>query len=361
MLIRRLWLRDFRSYGELDLSFTDGTCVILGPNGVGKSNLLEAIGYAAQLDSFRSAPIDAMIRRGADSAVVRAQLDRNGREALVEAEINRSGRNRVLLNRQRLARTSDLTDVVLVTAFAPTDLELIKGGPGLRRSLIDGLVVSVDSRNEPVKAGFERSLRQRNALLKQVRGRLDTSASATLDVWDHQLADSGERLSVLRQGLIDDLTPLVTKAYRDIAGYEAEVVLHYASSWRERGLKESLVASREDDLRRGVTLVGPHRDDVTISLGDMPARTHASQGEQRTLALALRVAGHRLLAGIHGSSPILLLDDVFSELDDNRAEALLASLPDGQRILTTATEPPSTVHTNQLLMVAEGTITERTL
>ncbi|MEZ5311338.1 MAG: AAA family ATPase [Microthrixaceae bacterium] len=127
MLIRRLWLRDFRSYGELDLSFTDGTCVILGPNGVGKSNLLEAIGYAAQLDSFRSAPIDAMIRRGADSAVVRAQLDRNGREALVEAEINRSGRNRVLLNRQRLARTSDLTDVVLVTAFAPTDLELIKG------------------------------------------------------------------------------------------------------------------------------------------------------------------------------------------------------------------------------------------
>ncbi|MEZ5311337.1 MAG: hypothetical protein R2735_12250 [Microthrixaceae bacterium] len=149
----------------------------------------------------------------------------------------------------------------------------------------------MDSRNEPVKAGFERSLRQRNALLKQVRGRLDTSASATLDVWDHQLADSGERLSVLRQGLIDDLTPLVTKAYRDIAGYEAEVVLHYASSWRERGLKESLVTSREDDLRRGVTLVGPHRDDVTISLGDMPARTHASQGEQRTLALALRVAG----------------------------------------------------------------------
>lgn len=356
MLIDRLWLKDFRSYSALEVSIADGTCVVLGPNGAGKSNLLEAVFYAGRLSSFRGAPSEAMVARDADSAVVRGAFIVDGRETLVEAELTRTGRNRVLVNKQRLARTSDLASTVLMTVFAPTDLELIKGGPALRRAMVDDLLVSLDRRNGPARAEFERSLRQRNALLKQVRGRLDESAATTLDVWDMKLSSSGEELAGLRRQLVDDLVGMVGSAYGDIAGHEADVHIEYVSPWSRDGLAHALAMSRADDVRRGVTLIGPHRDDVHISLEGMPSRTHASQGEQRTLALALRLAGHRLLGQTYGTSPILLLDDVFSELDDRRSEALLASLPVGQRILTTAVEPPTTIHTDQLLVVDNGRV-----
>lgn len=359
MRIDRLWLKDFRSYEHLAVSFAEGTCVVLGPNGTGKSNLIEAIYYAGQLESFRGAPADALIRRGCDAAIVRAQFDRTGRETLVEAEISRTGRNRVLLNRQRLARSADLAAAVLITVFAPTDLELIKGGPALRRTLFDQLLVGLDPRDDALRSGFEKALRQRNALLKQVHGRLDDAAALTLDVWDAKLVESGERLADRRVALGTTMAPLVERAYHDIAGTTVHVELDYRSAWRETGLAQALTAARSDDLRRGVTTVGPHRDDIAIELDGMPSRTHASQGEQRTLALALRLAGHRLLTEAHGTPPVLLLDDVFSELDDQRAEALLASLPNGQRIITTATEPPTAVHTDQLLIVSPGAVSER--
>lgn len=355
MFIQRLSIRNFRSYGELDLDLSDGTVVLLGDNGVGKSNLLEAIGYGAHLESFRGAPSDALVARGSDQAIVRAAFMVDEREMLVEAEISRTGRNRVLLNRQRLARTSDLLSALPMTVFAPTDLELIKGGPALRRGMLDRLLSSLDHRNAAVRAEFERALKQRNALLKGVRGRLDESAEMTLDVWDSKLASSGGELARLRIGLISDLAPVVARAYHDVAGQSVDVDLEYHSAWTGGGLAAALAESREDDLRRGVTLVGPHRDDLSIVLDGMPARTHASQGEQRTMALALRLASHRMLTDRFGYPPILLLDDVFSELDDNRSAALLAALPGGQRILTTAVHPPSLVHIDQLLVIdADG-------
>ena len=360
MLIRKLWLKDFRSYEQLQTSFADGTCVVLGPNGVGKSNLIEAICYAGQLESFRMAPGDALVRRGCDSAIVRAEFLRDGREALVEAEISRTGRNRVLLNKQRLVRSADLIKWILITVFAPTDLDIVKGGPALRRGLVDQLLISMDPRNETLRSGFEKALRQRNALLKQVHGKLDDSASVTLDVWDSKLVEMGEALAAKRIELLSTMAPFVQRAYGEIAGVTVDIGVDYKSSWHDSGLVDALKAARVDDLRRGVTTVGPHRDDIELTINEMPARTHASQGEQRTLALGLRLAGHRLLSDTQGSPPVLLLDDVFSELDDQRTEALLAAVPQGQRIITTATDPPTSVHTDQLLLVTDGVVEERT-
>lgn len=354
MRIERLWIRGFRSYDHAEVALSEGTCVVVGPNGAGKSNILEAICYAGTLSSFRGAPTEAMIARGSDSAIVRASFDDAGRETLVEAEMNRSGRNRVMLNRQRLPRTAELVREVAMTVFAPGDLELIKGGPGIRRAMIDDLLVAIDHRNDPVRSEFERALRQRNALLKNLHGRLDPDAERTLDVWDAKVTSAGERLSARRVALIESLGPLVAEAYSEISGTRDSVTIDYLASWSDVGLAAALAASRSDDLRRGLTLVGPHRDEISIELATMSSRTHASQGEQRTLALALRIAGHRLLADVRASTPILLLDDVFSELDDHRAAALLESLPPGQRILTTATDAPSSVKVDQVVTIGPG-------
>ncbi|MCB1258007.1 MAG: DNA replication and repair protein RecF, partial [Microthrixaceae bacterium] len=257
-------------------------------------------------------------------------------------------------------RSADLIKWVLITVFAPTDLDIVKGGPALRRGLVDQLLISMDPRHDALRSGFEKALRQRNALLKQVHGKLDDSASVTLDVWDAKLVEMGEALASKRIELLSTMAPFVERAYGDIAGVTVDVGVDYKSSWHDIGLVEALKAARVDDLRRGVTTVGPHRDDIELTIDEMPARTHASQGEQRTLALGLRLAGHRLLSDTHGSPPVLLLDDVFSELDDQRTEALLAAVPQGQRIITTATDPPTSVHTDQLLLVTDGVVEERT-
>lgn len=361
MLIERLSLRNFRSYSEVELDLSDGTVVLVGHNGLGKSNLLEAIGYAASLESFRGAPNEAMVARGADNAIVRASFRVDGREMLVEADISRAGRNRVLLNRQRLPRTADLLSAIPMTVFAPTDLEIVKGGPALRRAMVDRLLGSLDHRNASIRVEFERALKQRNALLKSVRGKLDDSAALTLEVWDSKIVAAGEDLARLRVDLVSRMASVVERAYHDVAGTTVEVGIEYRSTWvGEGGLAEALAKSRDDDLRRGLTLVGPHRDDLLIQLDGMPARTHASQGEQRTLTLALRLASHRMLTDRFGYSPILLLDDVFSELDDERSAALLVALPPGQRILTTAIDPPGGVRTDQLLVVDETGVTDRT-
>lgn len=360
MLIEHLSLRDFRSYHEVELDISDGTVVLLGNNGMGKSNLLEAIGYAASLESFRGAPSEALVSTGADTAIIRASFRVDGREMLVETEISRTGRNRVLLNRQRLPRTADLLSSIPMTVFAPTDLEIVKGGPSLRRGMIDRLLGSLDHRNASTRVEFERALKQRNALLKSVKGRLDDSATLTLEVWDSKIVAAGEELARLRVELIARMAPVVERAYHDIAGTPVTVALDYRSTWMgEGGLEAALISSRDDDLRRGLTLVGPHRDDLSIELDGMPARTHASQGEQRTLTLALRLASHRMLTDRFGYSPILLLDDVFSELDDERSAALLAALPPGQRILTTAIDPPTGVHRDQLLVVDQDGVGDR--
>ena len=351
MHLRRLWLRDFRSHHEVDLELTEHLCAVLGPNGVGKSNLLEAVGYLALLESFRGAPTEAMVRAGAEVAIVRGEVVHGGREQLIEAELRRTGPNRVLLNRQRLQRSRDLLGALRVVVFAPDDLALVKGGPALRRQYLDQVLVSVEPRNDVVRAEFERAVRQRNALLKQTRGRLDEAAAITLEVWNSKVVESGERLAALRVEMLELLAPLVAGAYAEVAGREVPVELDYEAPWRDQGLAAALAAARDDELRRGLTLVGPHRDDVVVRLDGLAARTHASQGEQRSLALALRLAAHRVVTERTGAAPLLLLDDVFSELDDQRAAALVECLPTAQTLLTSASGLPPGVHAEQVLHV----------
>jgi DNA replication and repair protein RecF len=244
-----------------------------------------------------------------------------------------------LVNRQPLRRSRDLLGAIRVTVFSPDDLVVVKGGPAERRRLLDALLVASHARNDKLLSDFDRVVRQRNRLLKQAGGRLTGDITTTLDVWDSQLAELGRALVSAREALVTQLEPEVGKAYGHVAATGGEVVLRYVRSW-EGALSDALQASRADDVRRGLTLVGPHRDELSVQLAGMPARTHASQGEQRSLALALRLAGHRVTTAVVEEPPVLLLDDVFSELDADRSEALLTHLPAGQAILTTAAGLP---------------------
>jgi DNA replication and repair protein RecF len=357
--LQHIWLNDFRSYPSIEVELPAGLTALLGRNGQGKSNFLEAVGYLATLESFRGAPAEALVRSGSSTAVVRGQVVVDGRAQLIEAEINPAGRNRVQVNRQRLVRARDLVEALRVTVFAPDDLELLKGGPQVRRSYLDKALILERPAVDSVRSDFEKALRQRNALLKQCKGRLDEAAGLTLDVWDLKLAQAGEELTRLRRDLADRLSPVTTQAYRDVAGAAADVRLVYVSEWVEHGLAAALAASRPDDVRRGTTLVGPHRDDLLVLLNGMPSRTHASQGEQRSLALGLRLGVHRLVTNRVGVPPVLLLDDVFSELDPERSAALLAALPAGQTLLSSATELPPGAVAELTLDVTTGRLESR--
>lgn len=358
MQLNRLWLTDFRSYHEADVTFSEGLTAVVGSNGQGKSNLIEAVGYLATLGSFRGAPNEALIRVGADRAIIRAEALRDDRSLLLEAEIVANGRNRTQLNRQPLRRSRDLLGALRVTVFSPDDLSLLKGSPGERRSFLDDALVSLHPRNDQQRSDLDRILRQRGALLKQAGGRLTPEVETTLDVFDAKLVVAGEAMARARADLVTELSPLLCEAYANVAGRSAKVVATYEPPWMQTGLAAALAASRRDDLRRGVSTVGPHRDDLDVFLEGMPARTHASQGEQRSLALSLRLGAHEVVTRRTESSPVLLLDDVFSELDPQRSHALLASLPQGQTILTTAGDIPHGAAPASVLRVHDGVVSE---
>lgn len=355
MQLDRLWLTDFRSYVAAEVVLAPGLTAVIGANGQGKSNMLEAIGWLGGLRSFRAAPTDALVRVGAERAVVRGEGRRAGRALLIECEIAPGGRSKMLLNRQPVRRARDGLDSLRAVVFAPDDLELVKGGPAERRRFLDDLLVALDPRLDAVRSDLERILRQRSALLKQSRGRLTPEVEATLDVWDARLSSTGEVLADARAAAVGDLGPVVATAYADLAG-GGEVALTYAPTWRDGGLLAALREVRDDELRRGVSLVGPHRDELALTLVGLPARTHASQGEQRSIALALRLAAARRLAAVLDTPPLLLLDDVFSELDPGRAAALLAHLPPGQTVITTATDLPRGSAPEVVLRVEAGEI-----
>jgi DNA replication and repair protein RecF len=354
--VDRLWLTDFRGYRSVDVRFAPDLTVIRGPNGHGKTNLLEALGYLASLRSFRGAPVDALVREGTEAAAVRAEVERLGRELLLEAEIRPGGRGRVQVNRQRLQRFRDLLGALQTSVFAPDDLALVKAGPGERRRFLDDTLVGLHPRHDALRSEVERILRQRNALLKQARGRRSAEVEMTLEVWNTKLAAAGEELAAARVRLLDRLVPQLAMAYDAVAQRPSEVRAEYVSAWREAGLAEALATVADEELRRGVTLAGPHRDDVALSIGGLPSRTHASQGEQRSLALALRLAAHQVVAEENGTAPVLLLDDIFSELDPGRAEALLENLPPGQTLLTTAGELPADAEPSLVLEIRDGTV-----
>jgi DNA replication and repair protein RecF len=336
MHLRRLWLRDFRSYEELELGLAPGLTVVVGENGTGKTNLLEAAGFLSTLSSFRGTPIEAMIRNGADRSNIRGEVLVGDREVLLETEISRTARTRVLVNKQALPKTAALREVLRISVFSPDDLVLIKGGPSERRNYLDDVLASLHPRNASALADLDKILRQRNALLKQAGGRLSPEIGDTLDVWDDKLTSVGTMVGNLRRQLLDALGPVISAAYTDIADRSAQIGALYETAWMTSGLEHALAQGRNDDVRRGLSLVGPHRDDVALLIEGRPSRTQASQGEQRTLALALRLAAHRHIALSTGFPPLLLLDDVFSELDPIRSDALVRHLPPGQSMLATA-------------------------
>jgi DNA replication and repair protein RecF len=357
VIVERLELVDFRNYATAVFRLTAGTTVVVGDNGQGKTNLAEALAYLATLSSFRGAPPEALVRVGARSAIVRAELrDEDGRLSLIEAELVPAGRNRIQVNRQRLTRARDLLGIVRVTVFSPDDLTLVKGAPADRRRFLDDTLVALAVKYDALRLELDRIIRQRNMLLRQAGGRLDEDATITLDVWDAKLAEVGERFGHARATLVKRLQPLASAAYEELAGRPTEVRLEYAPPWRETGLAAALAAARDTDVRRAVSTVGPHRDEVQLSINGLPARTHASQGEQRTLALSLRLAAHRLVADRTGSTPVLVLDDVLSELDPSRAAALLAHLPQGQVVITTASGVPAAARPDRVMRVAEGRV-----
>jgi DNA replication and repair protein RecF len=356
VLVRSLWLTDYRSYASAELTLAPGFTALVGHNGAGKTNLLEGLAWLATLSSFRGAPGDALVRQGCETAVIRAEAERDGRSLLLEAQLARNGRNRVMVNRQPLRRSRELLGALRVTVFTPDDLVIVKGGPGERRRFVDEALVALHPRNDALRSEVDRVLRQRSTLLKQCGGSLDESAAFTLDVWDTKLAEAGEALARARQELLDRMRPVLSETYDVLARKPAEVGMTYQAEWQATGLAEALQAARRMDVRRGVCTVGPHRDDIELTIGGLPARTQGSQGEQRTLALALRLAVHRVVADHTDSAPVLLLDDVFSELDPDRSAALLANLPTGQVLLTSAGGLPEGAEPDLLLQIRENTI-----
>ena len=357
MIVSRLELVDFRNYANAAFEFQPGTTAVIGSNGQGKTNLAEAMAYLATLDSFRGAPLDALIRVGADTAVIRATvLHDDGREVSVELELTKNGRNRVLVNRQRLGRARELLGVMRVTVFSPDDLAVVKEGPSERRRFLDDVLVGLALKYDALRLELDRIIKQRNTLLKQLGGRLTDDGALTLDVWDAKLADVGDQFGLARAVLVARLSPLVLEAYEQLAEHRTGIELRYEPSWRQRGLAIALADGRAEDVRRGVSTIGPHRDDVELFIDGMPARTHASQGEQRTLALALRLGAHRLITEKAGSAPVLVLDDVLSELDPARCAALLRHLPPGQVVLTTAGVLPEVAHPDAVLRIEAGMV-----
>ncbi len=359
MIIQRLELSQFRNYASTHLTFGEGVTAVIGANGQGKTSLAEALGYLATLKSFRGVPVESMIRTGAETAIIRADISpSDGRTVLIEAELSRVGKNRTQINRQKLVRSRDLLGVVRITVFSPDDLALIKDSPALRRDFLDDSLISLSAKYDDLCRDVDHIVRQRNALLKQSGGRLGGVAATTLDVWDEKLSQRGTELGDARNELICRLTPLVQDAYEQLSESSSPVKIVYAPPWREIGLASALAIARDDDTRRLITTVGPHRDDIDLFVNGLPARTQSSQGEQRTLALALRLAVHRCLADEFQSSPILILDDVLSELDPQRSAALLRHFPVGQVLITTAGLLPDIAHIERVIRISGGEIVE---
>jgi DNA replication and repair protein RecF len=352
--ISTLWLADFRCFADAEFRpDPEGLTVLRGANGAGKTSVLEAVGWLATQRSLRGAAREVLVRTGADGAVVRAESTMGERAVLLEAAIPAAGPARLQVNRQPVRRRSELAEALNVTVFAPDDLDLVQGGPAGRREYLDDVLVARHARLDALVTEVDRILRQRAAVLRQAGGRPDDTVTATLDVWDDRLAASGTALAVEREALAAELGPPASAAYERLAGESEPVTLRYRRSW-DGDLADALLAARRDDIRRQVTSVGPHRDDLEVSIGTRPTRTHASQGEQRCAALAMRLATHALRRLELPEAPVLLLDDVFSELDASRAAALVELLPPGQVLLTTAVDPPAVVHADRVVEVAGG-------
>ena len=349
MYVRQLSVTDFRSYPSVDLELSPGVTAFVGPNGQGKTNLVEALGYLATLGSHRVALDAPLVRAGAERAVVRGVVVRDGRDTVVEVEITPGKANRARLGGAPVPRAREILGAVRTVLFAPEDLAIVKGDPSERRRYLDDLLVARFPRYAGVRSDYDRVLKQRNALLKSASAarRQGGSALRTLDVWDAHLATAGAALLAGRHELVEALRPLVDKAYTAVSRGSGPAGMTYKSSLDDdvvatsdrdllaAALGSAVAAVRDQELDRGITLVGPHRDDLVLTLGDLPAKGYASHGESWSVALALRLAAYDLLRA-DGGEPVLILDDVFAELDDTRREQLADLVAPAEQVLITA-------------------------
>ncbi|WP_433505053.1 DNA replication/repair protein RecF [Pseudonocardia halophobica] len=343
MHLRRLAVEDFRSWERAELLLEPGVTVLVGANGVGKTNLVEAIGYLATLGSHRVATDAPLIRRGAERAIVRGQVVHQGRELNVELEITAGKANRARVNRAPVARPREILGILRSVLFAPEDLALVRGDPGERRRFLDELLVARYPRYAGVRSDYERVLRQRSALLKTARNR--HADLSTLEVWDGHLARHGAALLAGRLDLVEGIAPHAEKAFAEVAPSSDPLTLAYRCSIPgelplspqelEALLLDELAQVRRQEIERGVCLVGPHRDDLLLNLGEGPAKGYASHGESWAIALALRLASYRLLKA-DDVEPVLILDDVFAELDAQRRRALSAVAAEAEQVVVTA-------------------------
>ena len=394
MYVAHLSLHDFRSYATAEVALEPGATSFIGRNGQGKTNLVEAIDYLSRLTSHRVATDAPLVRHGAEQAVVRAAVVKEGRTAVLEVELNPGRANRARVNKSALPRTRDLVGLVRTVIFSPEDLTLVKGDPSDRRRFLDDLVVLRTPRLAGTRADYDRVLKQRNSLLKTAglaRGSARDAALGTLAVWDEQLARHGAELLEARLALVDDLRPYVGKAYETVArgASRDDAEIEYKSSAaaveeargqqvpRELGASRNpgaieaailaeLVSRRKDELDRGISLVGPHRDELLLWLGHgaedpdarLPVKGYASHGECWSFALALRLASYDLLRA-DGDDPILILDDVFAELDSERRAQLADLVAGAEQVLVTAAVPedvPAALH-GVRYVVADGEVT----
>ncbi|MER5670758.1 DNA replication/repair protein RecF [Pseudonocardia alni] len=365
MYLRRFSVTDFRSWPEAELELDPGVTVLVGSNGVGKTNLVEGIGYLATLGSHRVSSDAPLIRRGAEQAVVRGEVHHHGRKLGVELEINNGKQNRARVNRSPVSRPRDILGILRSVLFAPEDLALVRGDPSERRRFLDELLVARFPRYAGVRADYDKVLRQRSALLKSAkpalrgargRSRAPVAADpelpddlATLEVWDGHLARTGAALLAGRRELVVALAPYAREAFAAIAPSSDPIGLDYRSSLGTAGVAElpsstgdleallldRLAEVRSQEVERGVCLVGPHRDELDLALGEGPAKGYASHGESWAFALALRLASYRLLHA-DDVEPVLVLDDVFAELDSARRRALAGLVADAEQVLVTA-------------------------
>ena len=353
MYVRHLGLRDFRSWAHADLELQPGRTAFVGSNGFGKTNLLEALWYSTTLSSHRVGTDTPLIRTGADRAVVSTIVVNEGRECAIDLEIAAGRANKARLNRSPVRSTREVVGVLRAVLFAPEDLALVRGDPSDRRRYLDDLAIVRRPAIAGVRADYDKVLRQRTALLKSVSGaryRGDQSALNTLDVWDSRLAEHGAELMAARIDLVDQLAPEVEKAYQLLAPGSRPVSIAYRTSlgagreagpegsdreFLEAALLAALSARRDAELERGMCLVGPHRDDLELRLGDQPAKGFVSHGESWSFAVALRLAAYELLRA-DGGEPVLLLDDVFAELDGAGRRALAAVAESAEQVLVTA-------------------------
>jgi DNA replication and repair protein RecF len=392
MYVRELSVTDFRSWPQADLHLSPGVTVLVGANGQGKTNLVEAVGYLATLSSHRVSSDAPLVRRGASVAVVRATAVNDGRELTVQVEIQPGKANRARVNRSPVPRPREILGIVRTVVFAPEDLALVRGDPGERRGFLDDLLVARAPRWAGVRSEYDKVLRQRSALLKSARSARGAREAGTLEVWDAHLARTGASLVAARILLARALAPHVTAAYADVAPESVPVGARSRSRVEavdalagqtddapalpddvtggpghaalaeqvEQELLAEIGRRRDQEIERGVCLVGPHRDDLELTLGDGPAKGYASHGESWALALALRLGGFELLRS-EGSEPVLILDDVFAELDSRRRDALARTAARAEQVLVTAAvdDDVPTVLRGTRFVIEDGTVRDQ--